>query len=66
MLWHSAGEVSDASPQSLVGRAVDPEDRAVAPLMLSSEFNGELGLPNPAKPMNDEYFTTHLIRLGGK
>ncbi len=66
MLWQSAGEVSDASPQSLVGRVVDSEDRAVASLMLSSEFNEELSLLNLAKPMNDEYFTTHLIRLSEK
>jgi len=66
MLWQSAGEVSDASPHSLVGRAVDSEDRAVTSLMFSSEFNEELSLSNPTKFMNDEYFTTHLIRLSGK
>ena len=66
MLWQSAGEVSDASPQSFLARAIDSEDRAVAPLILSSEFSGELGLPNPTEPMNDKYFTTHLIRRGRK
>ena len=66
MLWQSASEVSDASPQSLLDRAIDLEDRALAPLMFSSEFNGELGLPNPTKPVNDKYLTTHLIRRGGK
>ncbi|KAL9063417.1 MAG: hypothetical protein Q9161_009487, partial [Pseudevernia consocians] len=62
----SAGEVSDTPHQSLLARAINPEDRAVAPLIFSSEFNGELGLPNPTKPVNNEYFTTHLIRQGGK
>ena len=66
MLWQSAGEVSHASPQSLVGRVVDSEDRAVALSIFSGEFNGELSLSDPIKPVNDEYFITHLIRLHGK
>ncbi len=66
MLWQSTDEISDASSQSLVDRVVDSEDRAVALMIFSSEFNEELSLFDLIKFMNDEYFTTHLIHLSEK
>ncbi len=66
MLWQSTDEISDASSQSFVDRVIDSEDRAVASLMFSSEFNRELSLFNLIKLMNDEYFTTYLIRWDRK
>ncbi len=66
MLWQSTDKINDASSQSLVDWVVNSEDRAVASLMLSSEFNKELSLFNLIKLMNNEYFTTHLIHLSEK